>query len=72
MLDRYYTKDELRREIKRALRPDNIEDMSKEQREDYYRELELAEWMRRQNRNTIIFMFICFAAIFLIIEFSFG
>lgn len=51
MLDRYYTRDELRREIKRALRPDNILDMSEEQRKEFYKELDAKERGRRHDKS---------------------
>ncbi len=54
MLDRYYTTDELAIAIKKALRPSNIEDMTKEQFEDYIRELENKEFDKKMRRLSIL------------------
>ncbi|MCQ9328324.1 hypothetical protein [Pelistega suis] len=54
MLDRHYTTDELAIAIKKALRPSNIEDMTKEQFEDYIRELENKEFDKKMRRLSIL------------------
>ncbi|WP_143000588.1 hypothetical protein [Pelistega sp. MC2] len=53
MLDRHYTTDELARALRKALRPQKIEEMTKEQFEDYILELEANELSKQGDRFAI-------------------
>lgn len=66
MLDRYYSTDELARAIKKALRPNDIKDMTPEQLRDLIDELEEAERNRKSTRQAILlFIAVILAPVFL-------